>query len=228
MIPTTLGECPVERVIPAYISELVNCIDTYYVENIRTARRFLKKLNRDINIDDLNFFILNKYTGEKEISGFLAPAKEGKDIGILSEAGCPGIADPGAEIVSQAHKQGFRVIPLSGPSSIFMALMASGLNGQNFAFNGYLPIKKPDRIKSIKELEKKSKIERQSQIFMETPYRNLQLFDNICEVCLPGTTLCIATDISLDTEQIKSKTIKEWKKSRPHINKRPSIFILQA
>lgn len=228
MIPSTLGDSPIEKVIPSYVSDLIANIDYYIVENIRTARRFLKKANKNVDIDNIEFFILNKHTKPEEISEFLNPAIEGKDIGVLSEAGCPGIADPGSEITKIAHKRNIRVIPLSGPSSILMALMASGFNGQNFAFNGYLPIKNPDRINRIRALEKRSAIEGQSQIFMETPYRNSKMFNDLCETCFPDTYLCIATDISLNTESIKSQNIRSWKKSPPDLNKRPSIFILQA
>ncbi|MFC2097636.1 SAM-dependent methyltransferase [Bacteroidota bacterium] len=228
MIPSTLGDSPVENVIPSYLSILILNIDFYIVENIRTTRRFLKKLNKEINIDNLEFFVLNKYTTDEEKSDFLLPAIQGNDLGIISEAGCPGVADPGADIIFQAHKQNIRVIPLAGPSSIIMALMASGFNGQNFAFSGYIPIKKDERTRRIKQLEKRSKTEKQSQIFMETPFRNIQMFDDICEACQPDTYLCVATDISLDTEEIKSQTIKQWKKNRPDINKRPSIFILHS
>lgn len=228
MIPSSLGECRLEKVIPSYISDLVVNIDHYIVENIRTARRFLKKVNKEIDINNIEFFVLNKHTRPEEISEFLNPAMNGKHIGVLSEAGCPGIADPGSEIVRLAYKNNIRVIPLSGPSSIIMALMASGFNGQNFAFNGYLAIKKPERIKQLRSLEKRSKIENQSQIFMETPYRNTQMFNDICEACSPETFLCIATDISLDTEKIRSQKVKSWKKSTPDINKKPSIFILYS
>ncbi len=228
MIPSTLGDCKVEKVIPSYISDLVGKINYLIVENIRTSRRFLRKINKNIIIDNIEFFILDKQTHPEEILNFLKPAINGHDIGILSEAGCPGVADPGSDVIAEAHKIGIKVIPLSGPSSILMALMASGLNGQNFAFNGYLPIKNPERINKIKSLERKSLKEGQSQIFIETPYRNIQIFKDICQACLADTLLCIASDISLDSEDIRTLSINDWKKEEPVINKRPSIFIIQS
>ncbi|MEA3445546.1 MAG: SAM-dependent methyltransferase [Bacteroidota bacterium] len=228
LIPSTLGDSSIERVIPADIANIVKSIRFFIVENERTSRRFLKKLSTDIIIDELNFQILNKHTKADEISAFIKPANKGNDIGVISEAGCPGVADPGADIAAIGHINGIQVIPLVGPSSIILSLMASGLNGQNFAFVGYLPIKPRERSKAIKQLEARSKKENQTQIFIETPYRNNQLIDDIIKYCEAPTLLCIACDITLDTEFISTKTITSWNKTKPNINKRPCIFLLHS
>ena len=227
LIPVTLGESSVEKVIPSDIKTIVSGIKFFIVENIRSARRFLKKINPEINIDELDFKELNEHTPARGIEQFLEPLAKGADIGIISEAGCPGVADPGADVVKIAHQKGFTVVPLVGPSSILLSLMASGMNGQNFAFIGYLPVKPVDRNKAIRELEKRSFSERQTQIFIETPYRNNKLIDDLLANCQSQTRLCIAADITLDTEMIKTATIADWKKTKPDINKRPTIFLLQ-
>jgi 16S rRNA (cytidine1402-2'-O)-methyltransferase len=226
LIPTTLGGDSVESVIPQNVNTLVLDIKHYIVENIRSARRFLKKVDRTINIDELTFYELNKHTKRRDIENFLKPALKGQDVGIISEAGCPGVADPGADIVKIAHEKNIRVIPLTGPSSILLSLMASGMNGQNFAFIGYLPIKRPEKIKKILEIEQYSNTKKQTQIFIETPYRNAKLLEDILKVCGDNTRLCIACDITLESEYIKTKTVKNWKNSFPNINKRPTIFLL--
>jgi len=228
LIPTSLGESDLKTIIPDHIKEVVESLNYFIVENIRSARRYIRKLSADKVIDDITFFELNKYTDANEVSGFLQPALSGNNIGIISEAGNPGIADPGADVVKIAHQKNIQVIPLVGPSSILLALISSGLNGQNFAFNGYLPIKPAERIKKIQFLENRSKTENQSQIFMETPYRNMKILDDILNNCKKNTLLCIASNITLQTEFIKTKTITDWKKQKPQINKRPTIFILQA
>ncbi len=227
LIPNTLGECEISRVLPAFDVEIIRSVKHFIVEDIRTTRRFLKKVDSSINIDELQFFTLNKHTSAEEISSYLLPLKEGHDMGIISEAGCPAIADPGAEIVRIAQEKNYDVVPLVGPSSILLGLMASGFNGQSFAFVGYLPIKDNERTLRIKQLEKRAHTEHQSQIFIETPYRNHKMFDEIVSICQPNTKLCIACDITLESEYIKTKTIAEWKKTKlPDLNKRPSIFIL--
>jgi len=226
LIPTTLGDTSIERVLPPDLTQLISSISVFIVENIRTARRFLKKINPTIVIDDLTFFELNQHTEKKEISRFLEPNKRGFDIGIISEAGCPGVADPGAEVVRIAHTKNIQVVPLVGPSSILLALMASGMSGQNFAFNGYLPIKNPEKSQQIKLLEKRMQTEGQTQIFIETPYRNAQMLDELLKNCDPQTMLCIAVDITLDTEFILSKPISYWKTNIPDIQKRPAIFMI--
>ncbi|HET6559927.1 MAG TPA: SAM-dependent methyltransferase [Prolixibacteraceae bacterium] len=226
MIPTTLGETSFERVLPSDLKELISSISVFIVENIRTARRFLKKVNPAIVIDDLTFFELNQHTDKKDIGRFLEPHQQGLDIGIISEAGCPGIADPGADVVRIAHTKDIQVVPLVGPSSILLALMASGMSGQNFAFNGYLPVKNPEKSQQIKMLERRMQSEGQTQVFIEAPYRNLQLLDELIRTCDPQTLLCIAADITLDTEFIRTKPISFWKSHIPDIQKRPAIFLI--
>ena len=226
LIPTSLGECDFNRILPAQNTEIVTALRFFIVEDVRTARRFLKKTNHSIDIDSLTFFVLNQHTSSEELSGFLKPLFDGNDMGVLSEAGCPAIADPGADVVAIAQSHNFSVVPLVGPSSILLSLMASGFNGQSFAFAGYLPIQPDERSKALKKLESKAYSENQSQIFIETPYRNMKMLEEIIKVCQPSTRLCIAADITLETEFIKTKTVKEWKGKLPDLNKRPCIFIL--
>lgn len=226
LIPTTLGDTSIERVLPPDLTLLISSVKVFIVENVRTARRFLKKVNQAIVIDDLTFFELNQHTDKKEISRFLEPIQQGLDIGIISEAGCPAVADPGADVVKIAHTKNIQVVPLVGPSSILMALMASGMSGQNFAFNGYLPIKNPEKAQQIKFLEKRMQTEGQTQIFIEAPYRNVQLLDDLLRNCDPQTMLCIAADITLETEFIQAKPIAYWKTHLPDIQKRPAIFMI--
>ena len=226
LIPTTLGDSPTENVIPQYVVDIINSTDHYIVENIKTARRYLIKAGIKAKIDDLTFYELNKHSSPENYNSYLNAIKDGKNVGIISEAGTPGVADPGADIVAIAHQRNIPVVPLVGPSSILLSVMASGLNGQSFAFVGYLPIQKNERIKRIKELERRSQIENQTQLFIETPYRNNHLIDDILTHCSSETKLCIAADITLETEFIKTKTVKEWKKDIPNIHKRPSIFLI--
>ena len=227
LIPNTLGECSLERVLPAANVEIIKNIRNFIVEDLRTARRFLKKVDKEISMDELQFYLLNKHTPPETISGYLAPLAAGSDVGIISEAGCPAIADPGAEVVRIAQSRDFRVVPLVGPSSILLALMASGFNGQCFAFSGYLPVQQNERIQAIKRLEKRAQSEKQSQLFIETPYRNMKMLEDILNTCRPETQLCIACDITLASEYIKTKSIAEWKKEkRPELNKRPCLFLI--
>jgi len=227
LIPNTLGDCSLERVIPTANIEIIKKIRNFIVEDLRTARRFLKKIDKDISIDELRFYILNKHTPPETISGYLAPLADGSDVGIISEAGCPAIADPGAEVVRIAQSKNYRVVPLVGPSSILLALMASGFNGQCFAFAGYLPVPQNERVQAIKRLEKRAQNEKQSQLFIETPYRNMKMLEDILNTCQPKTQLCIACDITLASEYIKTKSIAEWKKEkRPDLNKRPCLFLI--
>jgi 16S rRNA (cytidine1402-2'-O)-methyltransferase len=228
LIPCTLGDTSVHDVLPRKVFDIIDSLDYFIVENIRSARRFIRKVSANKNIDAITFFELNKKTNELVIPQYLKPLMNGNDIGIISEAGNPGIADPGNIIVSAAHKKQIKVEPLTGPSSILLALISSGLNGQNFAFNGYLPVQSKDRAKAIQSLETKSRNEKQSQIFMETPYRNMKMLEDILRVCNSKTSLCIAADITMETEYIQTKTISEWKKSIPDLNKRPAIFIIQS
>ena len=228
LIPASLGSDKTNYFLPDLVFSIINKIDYYIVENERTARRYLIKLGIKTPIDDLQFYILDKHTDPNEKVKFLDPARHGNNMGVISEAGTPGVADPGADIIEIAHRENIRVVPLVGPSSILLALMASGLNGQNFAFTGYLPIQKNEKTQKIKQLEMRSGKENQSQIFMETPYRNQKMLDDLLKTCSPQTRLCIATDITMDSEYIKTKTIADWKASPPDIHKRPTIFILQA
>ena len=228
MIPNTLGDSKVNRVLPEYNREVINSIRFYIVENIKTARRFLIKAGIQTAIDDLQFFLLNKHSDPKDFESFLQPAERGENIGVISEAGVPGFADPGAEIAKIAHQRNIPVIPLIGPSSIILALMASGMNGQEFTFHGYLPIKSQQRIKKIKELENRSAKNGACHIFIEAPYRNNKLMEDIIKTCNSGTSFCIAADITLENEFIQTRTIKDWKGHLPNLHKRPAIFLLQA
>jgi 16S rRNA (cytidine1402-2'-O)-methyltransferase len=228
LIPTTLGESDTTRVIPSDVSEIVRGITYFIVENIRTARRYLRKLDPQFNIDELQFFELNQHTDSRIVKEYLNPIALGFNVGIISEAGCPGIADPGAEVVKFAHQLQIRVIPLVGPSSILLSLMASGMNGQNFAFIGYIPVKPTERVKAIKEIEKRSLIENQTQIFIEAPYRNTPLIKELIAALNDQTRLCIACDLTLETEYIRTQSIAQWKKGIPDINKRPAIFLIDG
>jgi len=225
LIPNLLGDGNPEEVLPANVIKIVRELRYFIVEDVRTARRFLSKTKTIHPIDSLTFFTLNEHTLAAEISPYLDPAKN-EDMGILSDAGVPGVADPGADIVRLAHQKGVRVVPLVGPSSILMAMMASGLNGQNFAFNGYLPVKHPERVAKIKHFEKRALTESQTQVFIEAPYRNMQLLEDILASCLPTTMLGISADISLETEFIKTQTIEQWRKKLPELHKRPAIFLI--
>ena len=228
MIPTTLGENEPLEVLPISIKRIIEEIDHYIVENEKTARRFIKKISPRKSQPNLNIALLNKFTDPKVLPSFLDPCFEGEDVGVLSEAGCPGIADPGAEIVRIAHQKGISVVPLVGPSSIILALMASGLNGQNFAFNGYLPIENSERKKAIKRFERISRENNQSQLFIETPYRNNSLFEEFVKTLTKDTWLCIATDLTLPTEFIATKLTGNWIAESIELHKRPTIFIIQA
>jgi len=228
LIPNMLGESPVELVIPHGVISIVCGLDHFIVENVRTARRYIRKLDPEKPIDPLTFYTLNKHTSREEMGNMADPLLKGTDMGLISEAGVPGIADPGEEIVQYAQRKGIQVVPLSGPSSILLALMGSGLNGESFAFNGYLPIKSGDRIKKLGALEKKSRHEGQTQIFMETPYRNDKLLSDILSCCMDDTHLCIASEITTEREMIRTQSIRNWKKKTPGLHKKPTIFILSA
>lgn len=226
LIPVLLGDTSVERVIPQYNKEIVSNLKHFIVENIRSARRFIKKCNTEIDINTLNFYELNKHTNKNDIESFLTPMKTGISMGVISEAGCPAVADPGAEVVSIAQYKGYKVVPLVGPSSILMAIMASGFNGQSFAFHGYLPIDTSKRASMIKQLESRSYKEDQTQLFIETPYRNQKLAEDIIDNCNPMTQLCIAMNISCEDEYIISKSVKSWKGNLPDMQKSPVVFLL--
>lgn len=227
LIPTTLGDNPPLEVLPISIKRAIENIDYYIVENEKTARHFIKKIDSKKSQPGLQINLLNKFTEPETIPTFLDPCFEGHDVGVLSEAGCPGIADPGADVVKIAHEKGIQVVPLVGPSSILLALMASGLNGQNFAFNGYLPIDSVERKKAIKRLERTSKELNQAQIFIETPYRNDKLLVELSKTLSKNCNLCVACDITLATEYIATKKASEWSRVAVTLHKRPTIFIIQ-
>jgi 16S rRNA (cytidine1402-2'-O)-methyltransferase len=228
LIPNSLGSNNLKAILPDVNFSLIKSIQTFIVEDLRTARRFLSRAGQSGNIDNLDFFILNEHTNTREISHYLNKIKEGKDIGLLSDAGVPCVADPGADIVSLAQNQDIQIVPLVGPSSILMGLMASGFNGQNFAFVGYLPKEQNLRNKRIRELENRVYKEDQTQIFIETPYRNNQMFESLLGQCQIETKVCVACDISLETEYIVTKKVDDWKKlkSKPNLKKRNTIFLI--
>lgn len=227
LIPTTLGDtAETASVIPVKVNEIINTIDEYIVENEKSARHYLKKMGIKKALQEIVLHPLNQHTETKDISSYLNSIQLGKHIGVISEAGCPGVADPGADVVKIAHEKNIDVVPLVGPSSILLSLMASGFNGQNFAFNGYLPKERGERIKKLKELETLVYKRKQTQMFIETPYRNMHLLEDILNSCEGKTKLCIACDITLPTEFVKTKPIYEWKKQIPDINKKPTIFLI--
>lgn len=227
LIPTTLGIANAAEVLPEKIAKTIERIDDYIVENEKTARRHIKYLVPEKKQPSLKFHSLNKFTDPVELPGFLDTCKEGKDMGLLSEAGCPGVADPGAEIVKLAHQRGIQVVPLVGPSSILLAMMGSGMNGQSFCFHGYLPIDKKERKHELKSLERISAERNQAQVFIETPYRNDKFLEDMKQSLHPATRLCIATDLTLPTEFIVTKPISEWQKTKVDLHKRPTIFVIQ-
>lgn len=227
LIPVTLGEGETEKVLPSSVRQTILKLGAFIVENEKTARRFIKKICPEKKQSELILFPLNKHVESSEFYSYIQPLLEGTDVGIMSEAGCPGIADPGAVIVDLAHQHHLKVVPLVGPSSILLSLMASGLNGQSFTFHGYLPIDKHDKKKHLKHLERISSEHKQAQLFIETPYRNNQLLDDMLHTLSPNTKLCVACDITLDSEFIRTQTIAQWKKSKVDLHKRPCIFIIQ-
>ncbi|TCK64728.1 16S rRNA (cytidine1402-2'-O)-methyltransferase [Winogradskyella wandonensis] len=227
LIPTRLGDNPPLEVLPLSIKKIIEQLDDYIVENEKTARRFIKRVVPNKPQPSLRLKVLNKYTQQSELNSFLDPCENGLSMGIISEAGCPAIADPGSDIVSIAHDKNITVVPLVGPSSILLALMSSGMNGQSFAFNGYLPIDKNERKKEIKTLERRSAELNQTQLFIETPYRNNQMLADLVSVLNPNTRICVACDLTLPTEFIKTKPAKDWKNSKEDLHKRPTIFVIQ-
>ena len=226
LIPVPLGETSIDRVLPDYNRTIIAGIKHYIVENVRTARRFLKKSNPDIVIDELTFYTLDKHTAPESISEYLLPLGNGLPMGVISEAGCPAIADPGADVVAIAQRNGYPVVPLVGPSSILLSLMASGFNGQSFAFHGYLPIEGNERTKKIKLLEQRAWNENQTQIFIETPYRNHRLMEDLIRSCRPQTRLCVACNVSCEDEYIRTCTLKEWSKLKYDFQKKAAIFLI--
>ncbi len=228
LIPNVLAENTAHSVISPQIKEVVAHTKVFLVENLRTARRYISSLKLGVNIEELHMEILDKDTAPETINRLMQPLLNGADMGIISEAGCPGIADPGAVAVAHAHLKGIQVVPLSGPSSMFMALMGSGFSGQSFAFHGYLPIDKKEKTAAIKKLEAESLRERRAQIFMETPFRNNQLLEDLLRVLSPQTKLCIAKNITGSDEMILNKTAQEWKQLPLDLHKIPTVFILQS
>ena len=226
LIPTTLGEMDPHDVLPQTVKRAVDFIDDYIVENEKTARKFIKSIHPEKIQNSLRISSLNKRTEVSEYKAMITPCLNGINVGLMSEAGCPGVADPGAVIVKIAHENGIQVVPLVGPSSILLAMMGSGMNGQSFAFNGYLPIDKGDKKTAIKNFENLSSSKNQSQIFIETPYRNNKLLEDLLQILQPNTHLCIATDITLPTEFIKTFRVADWKKIKVDLHNRPTIFII--
>jgi 16S rRNA (cytidine1402-2'-O)-methyltransferase len=226
LFPVTLAESPLEKVLPEYNKQLLLPIRHFIVEEVRTARRFLKKTDIGFDIDACQFYSLNKHTTPEQIIGYLDALKNGSDMGLLSEAGCPAVADPGADIVRIAQEKKYKIIPLVGPSSILLALMASGFNGQRFAFEGYLPVEKNDRIKTIKRLEQRSYAEDMTQIFIETPYRNTKLLEDLTINLRPQTRICVAFDLTGPDESIRTLSAKDWKNDYPELTKKPCIFLI--
>lgn len=226
LIPTTLGDNEPLEVLPMSVKKIIELTDTFIVENEKTARRFIKRINSSKVQSSLEIFHLNKFTDSCMLPEFLEPCLRGVNVGLLSEAGCPGVADPGADIVKLAHEKDIKVVPLVGPSSILMAMMSSGMNGQSFSFNGYLPIDKGERKAEIKRLERLSFDHNQSQIFIETPYRNNKMLEDLSNILGSNTNICVACDITLPTEYIKTYTAKDWSKKKVDLHKRPTIFII--
>lgn len=226
LIPTTLGEMDPHDVLPQTVKRAIDFIDDYIVENEKTARKFIKSIHPEKVQSSLRLSALNKHTDVSEYNAMIAPCLNGMNVGLMSEAGCPGVADPGAVIVKIAHEKGIQVVPLVGPSSILLAMMGSGMNGQSFAFNGYLPIDKGEKKAALKNFENLSSTKNQSQIFIETPYRNNKLLEDLLSALQPNTHLCIATDITLPTEYIKTLRVADWKKTKVDLHNRPTIFII--
>lgn len=226
LFPVTLGDTPLDTVLPARNMALIRHIRHFIVEDVRTARRFLKKADREIDIDSLTFYPLNKHTSPEAISDYLKPLEQGTPMGVMSEAGCPAVADPGADVVAIAQRKGLKVVPLVGPSSIILSVMGSGFNGQSFAFHGYLPIEADARTKALKQLEQRVYAESQTQLFIETPYRNHKMLEDILRVCRPQTKLCIAANLTCEGEFVRTRSVKDWKGRLPDLSKIPCIFLL--
>lgn len=228
LIPNTLGKVALLEVLPIAVKKKIEDINIYIVESEKSARRFIKTICPDKSQEKLKLFTLNKFTETLEIPNYLNPCiEQGESIGLISDAGCPAVADPGSEVVRLAHERNIKVVPIVGPSSILLAMMASGMNGQNFAFNGYLPVDKNERKAMLKKLEKRSFDHKQAQAFIETPYRNQNLLEDLCRVLHPNTRICVACDLTLSSEYIKTLSAVEWLKNKVDLHKRPTIFVLQ-
>lgn len=229
LIPVPLGDSPLDHILPSEVRSIALRLDHFVAENAKSARAFLKQLPCAKPIQQIEISELNEHTRSNQLPALLAPLLAGHDLGLISEAGCPAVADPGAQLVNLAHASEIRVVPCVGPSSILLALMGSGLSGQNFAFHGYLPAKDEQRHKQLRELESGSQREQRTQIFIETPYRNRQLFDALLRQCAPSTRLCLASDLTLASESIVTRSIAAWRKTTPpDIDRRPTVFLLQA
>lgn len=228
LIPTPLGDGALDLVLPEETRRITARLGHFVVEQAKTARAFLKQIGTTIPLQQLVLNELNEHTPERDLRGLLAPLAEGHDLGLLSEAGCPSVADPGANLVRLAHQEGIRVIPLVGPSSILLALMASGLVGQRFSFHGYLPAKPDARLKALKELEKRAEREDAAQAFIETPYRNNAMLESVLTACRPTTLLCLACDLTLSSEMVITRCVGEWPQYKPDLNKRPCVFLIGA
>ena len=226
LLPVTLGDTPLRNVLPSYNSDVIGGIRHFIVENVRTARRFLRQVDPQFDIDGSCFYELNKHTSPQDISTFLQPLYDGKPMGVISEAGCPAVADPGADVVAIAQHKGIKVVPLVGPSSIILSVMASGFNGQSFAFHGYLPIKPDERTRKLRQLEQRIYNENETQLFIETPYRNGKMIEDILKTCRPQTKLCVAANLTCSDEFVQTRTIKEWRGKVPELSKIPCIFLL--
>ncbi len=228
LIPTPLGDGPLEAVLPAGVRALAARLDTFVVEHPKTARAFLKQIGTQTPLQQLTLLELSEHTPAAGLDALLAPLLAGRDVGLISEAGCPAVADPGANLVRLAHRKHIRVVPLVGPSSIMLALMASGLNGQRFAFHGYLPVDKAERRKKLAELEAVSRRRDETEIFIETPYRNQALLEAIAEACHEDTALCIARELTTAGERIETRSVAQWRKALPELGKQPAVFLLYA
>lgn len=229
LLPVTLGDTPIDKVLPNYNKEIILQIKHFIVEDLRPARRFLKKVDQHIDIDALHFYPMGKHAPTDLFESYLNTLANGEPMGVISEAGCPAVADPGADIVAIAQRKGLKVIPLVGPSSMILAVMGSGFNGQSFAFNGYLPVAPAERAKKIKQLEQRSFTESQTQLFIETPYRNGKMIEELLHTLKPQTKLCIAAGITCSEEFIQTKKVQEWKQTKiPDLNKIPAIFLIYA
>ena len=226
LLPSTMSDAPAGDVIPQYNVRVAASIKYFVVENVRTARRFLRRCDPDIDIESLNFEVLNVNTPAEQVGHMLAPLRAGNDVGVISEAGCPAVADPGADLVNIAQQEGFTVVPLVGPSSIIMALMGSGLNGQRFAFKGYLPIDGKARMETLRAMQHRVEREGETQIFIETPYRNAKLAEELINTLPPSMRLCIAMDITGSQQSIVTRTVAGWRRQRPQLSKIPTIFLL--
>ncbi len=228
LIPSTLGDTPVSQVLPEFTVQVIRRLDHFIVEELRTARRFLRAAGVSGELDRITFYVFNEHSDTGETDPFLEALRNGTDVGLLSEAGVPCVADPGHEIVAAAHRAGIKVVPLTGPSSLLLALMGSGFEGQRFAFHGYLPVEKGERIRKIRELEREASEKHQTQIFIETPYRNRQLLESLATTCRPETLISVAIDLTTPDERIEVRRAREWRERLPDLHKRPAVFLISG